>query len=238
MPTPSLWGKSFSHCDRFNLRHENTFYYIFCGHDALSIHALLSSLVEDTNVRYIYLILSALLLSGCTSDAITGTNSDTSESSAVTTASKKAAATNSDIKWVPIKGTVSGPGTVDFGRTDCPDGTIPVSGEADGFQSHMGKITSTYSHCSYFFVDPSNPSYVDGWMIVIAANGDKIFGAYDGMVTGPTSFIDQLTITGGTGRFTDAEGYWTDYGTVRPTETGFYLEIDFEGMISSVGSTK
>jgi hypothetical protein len=141
-------------------------------------------------------------------------------------------------KIVPIKGSFSGSGIIDLSRDDCPAGTLPIIGEGIGTASHAGKIQVKFSHCSYFLVDSQNPTYVDGFGEMISANGDTIRSTYFGNLTGPDTFIDYNTLTGGSGRFEGATGEFIEYGKAVFTNSGFDYEISFEGEISSVGSFK
>lgn len=184
-------------------------------------------------VLFTSFVIGAFLIAGCESTMVSESDggilidSSVSEMSSVKT-----------MKMVPYRGTGSGSGIFDLTREDCPAGTVAISGTGSGVASHLGKIDVYFSHCSYFIIDQTNPTYVDGYGITTAANGDQIFGTYYGELTGPDSFVDYFTITGGTGRFENITGTYTEYGTVAFTTTGIDFGIYFEGEISSVGSGK
>ncbi len=186
-------------------------------------------------MKYLNLLLTFLLLCmlGCSGDSLLGVQVDDQAADTETVAAAK-----KTVKMVPFKGTLAGPGSIDLTRTDCPGGTVPVRGEGSGQATHVGRFDATFSHCSFFFLDPTNPHYVDGRATIIAANGDEIHATYYGYVTGPDTFVDFATITGGTGRFENARGSYVEYGTFVLTAEGFDYEISFEGEISSVGSSK
>ena len=188
-----------------------------------------------TLMKNLYLITTFLLLMipGCTNDSVTGI-----EDESLLTAEINDHELQKTPVLVPIKGNYSGSGSIDAERTDCPAGTVPISGEGTGTASHSGKIHVNFSHCSYFLADPENPTYTDGWGQLISANGDTIYGSYFGNLTGPDSFVDYNTIIGGSGRFDGAEGHFIEYGTAVFTPEGFDFNIYFEGEISTVGSQK
>lgn len=173
-------------------------------------------------------------LAGCESTMVNGSDDGVLMDNSVTEMS-----TVKTIKMVPYKGNYSGSGWIDFTRDDCPEGSVAISGTGSGVASHLGKIDVYFSHCSYFILDQSNPTFVDGYGITTAANGDQIFGTYYGYLTGPDEFVDVVTLTNGTGRFENISGSFTEYGKVAFTsETSFDYEITIEGEISSVGSSK
>lgn len=182
---------------------------------------------------YSIFIIVLLMFVGCESDTITGMQGDDASNTPL-----EKMASHKVIKMVPMKGIFSGSGSFDLARTDCPEGSRAIYGEGYGNASHIGNIHVTYSHCTYALDDPNNPTYVGGRATMVAPNGDEIHGSYEGMLTGPNTFIDYNTIKGGTGRFENATGSFTEYGTVFFTDEGFDYEITFKGMISSVGSSK
>ncbi len=65
--------------------------------------------------------------------------------------------------------------------------------------------------------------------MIAAANGDELFGTYDGVMTGETSFAETMVVTGGTGRFGGASGTVEETGWFDPV-TG-YMEITGVGSI-------
>ena len=98
----------------------------------------------------------------------------------------------------PFQATLTGVGTfvVPAGcPPDCVD--FRTNTAATGQAAHLGRVQVRLSHLPY---DIANT--LDGTMTLTAANGDKLYGVYDynGQDTIP------ITVTRGTGRFTDASG--------------------------------
>ena len=94
-----------------------------------------------------------------------------------------------------------------------------------GRVSHMGQVSWTSEHC--FQLDGF--TFGDANLIITAANGDQLFATYNGWMTGLTTFAEDMTILGGTGRFVGAEGSAFESGRFNP-DTG-YLEIVGVGAI-------
>jgi len=74
------------------------------------------------------------------------------------------------------------------------------------FTSHLGRAHLIMSHCPVGF------SIENGDLALVAANGDTLVGTYVGDVTASEDFSVfyariTITITGGTGRFDDAQGW-------------------------------
>ena len=116
------------------------------------------------------------------------------------------------------------------GRCSTPsDYIIEFSGT--GQATHLGEVTAVFEHCSRMDVDMSTGAvdfeYGDGQMMVLAANGDELWGTYtDGtgklMADGNVAWSDAFTLTGGTGRFAGASGSGHDIGTTHSV-TGWTL---------------
>lgn len=109
-------------------------------------------------------------------------------------------------------------------RPDC--GPVATLGNPTGRATHMGKVTTSNSHC------PALPEYIgDGRLTIVAANGDEVYATYDYDPSDETNVIP-ITITGGTGRFKDASGSLTEvysveqqFTTVCTTEP-FCFDVD------------
>jgi hypothetical protein len=107
---------------------------------------------------------------------------------------------------------------------------------AAGHASHLGQFGMVISAT----VDPVARTG-SGIIVLVAANGDTLTGTLAGASSpsptpGVIMIVEQVTITGGTGRFADATGSFTierlfDRTTGAVTGT-------IEGSISSVGSSK
>jgi hypothetical protein len=75
--------------------------------------------------------------------------------------------------------------------------------------------------------------------VFTAANGDTLTGNFTGQAQGApplVSIVEQVTVTGGTGRFAGATGSFTVQRQFNQ-QTGV-TQGSFEGEISSVGSGK
>lgn len=94
-----------------------------------------------------------------------------------------------------------------------------------GQVSHLGRVTWATEHCFQLFAG----TFGDAELVITAANGDKLFGTYNGVMTGETTFAESMIITGGTGRFSGASGTIAENGWFDPI-TG-YMEITGVGSI-------
>jgi hypothetical protein len=128
-------------------------------------------------------------------------------------------------------------------------GTVPlfrVVYTADGNFSHLGRTKSEFSTPEVAFdiangrLVVSNPQWVG---TITAANGDLIEGTYEFrnnsiQITplGDFTFVADLAITSGTGRFKDATGQGTATGTGNILTMTFRGEL--KGSMSTVGSSK
>ena len=84
---------------------------------------------------------------------------------------------------------------------------LSVHSSGGGEATHLGRFTATF----VFQVDVTTSTAL-GSFILIAANGDSVFGTFSGHATGTGRFasvVETATITGGTGRFADATGSFT-----------------------------
>jgi hypothetical protein len=100
----------------------------------------------------------------------------------------------------------------------CGEGWAEVHIAGSGQGTHVGQYTITRRHCS-----DSEGTYENGTFELTAAKGDKIFATYSGHMAGvvevdadgnPMVIKINATqvITGGTGRFTNAQGQSECYG--------------------------
>jgi hypothetical protein len=133
---------------------------------------------------------------------------------------------------VPFHGSIQGV-EIDVPLGGPPPTSLSVKGTGTGIATHLGRFTATYE----VDVDLSNGSGIGGLQF-IAANGDRIFTTLVGQGTptgtpGINLIVEVNTITGGTGRFTNAKGSFTVERLVDLT-TGF-TSGSFNGTISSPG---
>jgi hypothetical protein len=111
------------------------------------------------------------------------------------------------------------------GRCSQPSDWVSTS-VGTGDISHLGEVSWTIQHCFQM----NTGTFTDGRLMITADNGDELTGEYEGAMTGPTTFADMMTITGGTGRFTHASGQIDETGWFDP-DTG-YMEITGIGTIT------
>jgi hypothetical protein len=108
---------------------------------------------------------------------------------------------------------------------------VSVNVTAVGRAAHLGRFALSIPHV----VDVTTRT-ATGNYIFVAANGDTLTGTFVGRsmpTADPTvlAIVENVTITGGTGRFANAEGSFVTerlYDTEEGTTTG-----SFEGTISS-----
>ena len=111
------------------------------------------------------------------------------------------------------------------GRCSEPSQWISMS-SGSGVVSHLGRVTWRTEHCFQLFAG----TFGDAELVIAAANGDQLFGTYDGIMTGETSFAETMIVTGGTGRFAGASGEIEESGWFDP-DSG-YMEITGDGFIN------
>jgi hypothetical protein len=117
------------------------------------------------------------------------------------------------------------------GRCSRPSQWISTS-TGGGEVSHLGRVAWTTEHCFQL----STGTFGDANLVITAANGDRLFGTYDGFMTGETTFAETLIVTGGTGRFAGAAGTIDETGWFDPV-TG-YMEIAGIGSITYDASNR
>ena len=117
------------------------------------------------------------------------------------------AAGKGEKKQVPFSGSVQGRENDVFQGP--PPGTLLVDGNGKGIATHLGRFTLAWS----VTVNLANGTGT-GSAQLIAANGDIIYTTLVGQAEptdtpGVNRIVEINTITGGTGRFSDAEGSFT-----------------------------
>lgn len=100
-----------------------------------------------------------------------------------------------------------------------------------GVVSHLGRVTWVERHC--FQMDGM---FGDVELVITAANGDQLFGTFVGGMTGPSTFAETVTFTGGTGRFVGASGTVDETGWFDPVSG--YMEITGVGSIDYDASNR
>ncbi len=160
-------------------------------------------------MKNLLFLVIVILLAGCASELENTLDSDLL---------KSAKMVDKDLKMINITG--------NFYYEACPDGCLPVGIQAvtvgEGNSTHMGKFDLYERYC----VDENGmPIYfVEGYLT--AANGDKVTYVQS------NHWIDEDTgvnhsenmITGGTGRFEEAEGDFTNSVIIDWANASFVAE--------------
>lgn len=120
------------------------------------------------------------------------------------------------------------------------EGLFTIVFEVEGRASHLGRFSGTGSNCTAFPI-PGPVAVEDGIFEVAAANGDRLFGTYEGVqaevdAEGTAAFETASVITGGTGRFTGATGTWEELGSISFV-TG-EVSATFDGWITYDAATR
>jgi hypothetical protein len=107
-----------------------------------------------------------------------------------------------------------------------------------GNATHLGAYTGT----AELYQDVCNSTFI-GSFHDFAANGDEIYGTFEGYLTltGTPGVYDNhetADVTGGTGRFANATGHWEAGGQVDFTTDPISFVTPLQGWISTVGSTR
>ncbi|SMC00339.1 hypothetical protein SAMN00120144_1953 [Hymenobacter roseosalivarius DSM 11622] len=132
-------------------------------------------------------------------------------------------------KPVPFKGTFETI-SVPLGPplADPPRQLQRITGE--GQASHLGK--ATFEASSTIFFAPQPPFTNSGTSTMTAANGDKLYSTFTGTIVpqpdGKRLVTVRHTITGGTGRFDRASGYYVGVTLADPTTPSGTLNIEGE----------
>ena len=124
----------------------------------------------------------------------------------------------------PVRATLSG--TV---RANLQN--LAVTVEASGVASHVGRFSSTLDG---FIAIGAEGTTGSGTQTIVAANGDRLDGTFTlstpGLPTEGHTTTIVMTVTGGTGRFSDASGTLTSKTLVTPLGVeGLTLINAFEG---------
>ena len=130
----------------------------------------------------------------------------------------------------PFKGTLEGVATI----TPLGPTAVSVHIEGAGYATLLGRFTVEVPH----LVNPQT-RIATGSYVFTAANGDTLSATFTGQATltstpGLLTIVETATITGGTGRFSDATGMFTAervFNQLTGVTTG-----SFEGRISSPGA--
>ena len=89
----------------------------------------------------------------------------------------------------------------------CSEPALVLRYVGEGTISHLGRVTFASSHCSYVTsTGELTGRYGEAEMVIEAANGDQVHATYSGRQIDETRYLEFMTITGGTGRFSEARG--------------------------------
>ena len=111
---------------------------------------------------------------------------------------------------LPLEGSESGTFRI---LGPCETGGMALEVTGTGHTTQLGSYAGHYREC----FDPATGAVTGGTFTLTAANGDKVFGTFNGQA-GPTDdptvvrYDDPGVITGGTGRFAHAGGSMTTSG--------------------------
>lgn len=125
---------------------------------------------------------------------------------------------------VPFKGAfVTSANPVTNLSTD-PAGTVRLVVTGTGQASHLGQA----SYEDHTLLDPSTGT-ATGTQVMTAANGDQLFSTLHVVLTprgdGTSTVAVHFTITGGTGRFSGASGYYDGLDVLNPASPAGSLTI-------------
>jgi hypothetical protein len=131
----------------------------------------------------------------------------------------------------PVKGSASGTTVVDLG-------TGGFTSEATGVVAHLGKSTFHLDGV----ITPTGPDTftIAGSVVTVGANGDELFGTFNGSGTATASGSEgtvTTTFSGGTGRFANASGsisgpFTQVFLSTDGTTATFATDVSFRGTVS------
>jgi hypothetical protein len=136
----------------------------------------------------------------------------------------------------PFRAAASGQITYNPGNElGCASG-VTTEVTATGLATHLGTLAVDAVHCE-ITTGPGTGRSVQGRMTLTAANGDTIEGTYEtdwAFADGAVAVTGWLTVSGGTGRFADAEGkVWQDHVIRVVSQTPPWpLDMSFTGSIA------
>jgi hypothetical protein len=137
-------------------------------------------------------------------------------------------------KLVPFKGSLQG-AEIDTPEGGPPPTTLTVNGNTTGLGTHVGQFAFSYQ-----LTVTLATGHATGTGHLVAANGDSIDTTIEGQGTetdtpNVDSIVEMNAITGGTGRFSGAQGNFTVERLVN-LATGV-TSGSFQGTITSPGAT-
>ena len=182
--------------------------------------------MRDPSPTIVVLIGAAVLLAGCSQTTSPTSPTSVPSSIVVSSTASPIAVSHAAQNQVPFKGTFQGSDTV------TPPTTIATS--ASGTGTHLGRFSFTHVITLTTLTGSAH------W---VAANGDSIesTSVVVSSVLGPVvrTNTENHTITGGTGRFSGAQGSFTVVRThvLAASDDGTHVTAgSFEGTITSPGA--
>lgn len=170
-------------------------------------------------LAWILTAVAALPLAAC---------SDSGGPGAPTAPSASTGGSTASLENAPFQGHDSG--TFEFTQTGCPAGLAPLRTATSG----TGTLVGAYSFETQECFNNTTLTF-SGSFRITAANGDALYGAYAGKISGfldndTAAYMFTATLTGGTGRFASATG--TLAGTGQSNLATFQESRTFSGAVS------
>lgn len=108
-------------------------------------------------------------------------------------------------------------GTYNF-IPDAECGEVTLTAIGEGIVSHLGPSSLVEQWC----FNGQIPDLGKREITITAANGDELYGFHDSVIFDPAtlSFIETFNFKGGTGRFANASGTFTEYVQIFPEGPG------------------
>jgi len=167
-------------------------------------------------------VLASALLA-CGADAPTGIPADGPDASVTDTELEPVASVLQGPR--PLRGTLSGSSTLGSVCSTNPPGLL-VTASGEGTVGHLGAAGLVQHICVDQTFTPVAPSDIT----LVSANGDEVSGWVIGLAFRVDGFDMDVTVAGGTGRFTDATGAYTVHVTQAAPLTPWSATV--EGWIS------
>lgn len=95
-------------------------------------------------------------------------------------------------------------GKADFGERCSAPSDFVISFSLSGQAAHLGAVTGSAEHCTQIDFSTGASWIIDGQMTWVTPGGDELWATYES--TPAPDGLEQVTFTGGTGRFAEATG--------------------------------
>jgi hypothetical protein len=111
----------------------------------------------------------------------------------------------------------------------CGADALTLGFSGSGLVTHLGRVTGVGSNCTELALATDAVDIWDGLATYVAADGSSIQTTYEGTQDPPAAgtavAVTVHTVTGGTGRFANANGQWTVTGSVNFATGTFVGEL-------------